>query len=336
MMEDWEFDALLEWEELEAREFMLYEAAATLADLVFLSDNAYTPIDGENYSLGYLMTQDWWPLVSHLDEMVDLESVIELLESLDDLLNLPGVPSELLEAPLAFLLSVLNGDLPHTAAGRRVGSPKLVKIAQTVALLLRDFPDTAQAAVRAWADVHRYRPVTLGVDEDFEDLGDLMSATDLPPALSGFSMVIGLTLMQWPQRAEGLPLPLGYMDPELYDDVLLEWEALPDSPAVAEEGTGGAEALFAQGQLAHTLAQMGAVEFMAGDEDIEHDDEDLALAYSRLSRAALWLHDQCRHCPEREGVGCKVAENWPERPVPLLDVVTEVANTGRIDGCIKM
>ncbi len=212
----------------------------------------------------------------------------------------------------------------------------MVKIAQTVAFLLRDFPDTAQAAVRAWADVHRYRPGALGFDDDSEDWAALLDETDLPPALTGFSMVIGLTLMYWPERAEGLPLPPGYLDPDLYDDVLLEWEALPNSPAVAEEGTGEAEALFAQGQLAHTLAEMGAVEFMAGDEDVEHDDEDLSLAYSRLSRAALWLHDQCRHCSEREGVGCKVGQNWPERPVPLLDVATEVANTGRIDGCIKM
>jgi hypothetical protein len=335
-MEDWEFDALLEWEELEAQELMLYEAAATLADLVFLSDNAYMPSDGENYSLGYLVTQDWGPLVIHLDEMVDLESIIDLLESLDDLLELPGVPSELLEAPLAFLLSVLAGNLPLTPAGRRVGSPKLVKIAQAVAFLLRDFPDTAQAAVRAWADVYRNQPGVLGFDDDTEDLAALLTATDLPPALTGFSMVIGLTLMRWPERAEGLPLPSGYLDPELYDDVLLEWEALPNSPAVAEEGTGEAEALFAQGQLAHTLAEMGAVELMGGDEDEEHDEDDLALAYSRLSRAALWLHDQCRHCPERVGVACKVAENWSERPVPLLDIASEVANTGRIGGCIKM
>jgi hypothetical protein len=335
-MEEWEFGALLEWEELEAREFMLYEAAATLADLVFLSDDAYMPRDGDNYSLGYLDTQDWWPIVTYLDELVDLEYVIDLLESLDDLMDLPGVPSGLLEAPLAFLLSVLDGSLPPTPSGRRVSSPKLVKIARTVALLFRDFPDTAQAAVRAWADVHRYKPGVLGFDDDSEDLAELLAATDLPPALTGFSMVIGLTLMHWPERAEGLPLPPGYLDPELYDDVLLEWEALPDSPAVAEEGTGEAEALFAQGQLAHALAEMGAVEFVAGEEDEDHDDEDLSLAYSRLSRAALWLHDQCRHCPERDGVGCKVALDWPERPAPLLDVATEVANTGRIEGCIKM
>jgi hypothetical protein len=335
-MDDWEFDALLEWEELEAQEFILYEAAATLADLVFLSDNAYLPGDGENYSQGYLGTQDWWPLVSHLDEMVDLVPVIDLLESLDDLLDLPGLPSELLEAPLAFLLSVLAGNLPRTPSGRRVGSPRLVKIAQAIAHLLRDFPDTAQAAVRAWADVHRNQPGMLGFDDDAEELADLLSATDLPPALTGFSMMIGLTLMRWPERAEGLPLPPGYLDPGLYDDVILEWEALPNSPAVVEDGPGGAEALFAQGQLAHTLAEMGAVEFMAPGEDMEQDDEDLALAYSRLSRSALWIHDQCRHCPERAGVSCRVADNWPERPVPLLDIASEVANTGRIGGCIKM
>jgi hypothetical protein len=31
-----------------------------------------------------------------------------------------------------------------------------------------------------------------------------------------------------------------------------------------------------------------------------------------------------------------VATDWPEQPVPLLDVAGEVANTGRIAGCIKM
>ncbi len=124
-MEDWELDALLEWEELEAREFMLYEAAATLADLVFLSDSAYMPSDGEDYSLGYLVTQDWWPLVSQLDEMVDLESVIDLLESLDALLDLPGLPSELLEAPLAFLLSVLAWQ-PASYTSRATGGKSKV------------------------------------------------------------------------------------------------------------------------------------------------------------------------------------------------------------------
>jgi hypothetical protein len=149
----------------------------------------------------------------------------------------------------------------------------------------------------------------------------------------GFSMLIALTLMQWPERAEGLPLPDGFEDPEFLAEVLDHWEALPASPMVTEEGSGNAEAFFAQGQLAHMLAQMGAVDLMGPDDTAEAD---LALAYSRLSRAILWIHNECRYCPERVHVACKVAASWPERPVPLLDVAGEIANTGRIEGCINM
>ena len=151
--------------------------------------------------------------------------------------------------------------------------------------------------------------------------------------MTGFSMMIAMTLMRWPERAEGLPLPFGFDDSELYGEVLDQWETLPDSPPVTEEGGGEAEALFAQGQLAHMLAQMGSVELVTSDEMAEADTD---LAYSRLSRAILWIHSQCRRCPERDGVACKVASNWPERPVPLVDVAGEVANTGRIAGCVRM
>jgi hypothetical protein len=77
---------------------------------------------------------------------------------------------------------------------------------------------------------------------------------------------------------------------------------------------------------------MGAMELMSSD---GVRDEEISLAYSQLSRGILWVHNQCRHCPERDQVACKVATNWPERPVPLLDVAGEMANTGRIAGCIK-
>jgi hypothetical protein len=139
--------------------------------------------------------------------------------------------------------------------------------------------------------------------------------------------------MRWPKRAEGLPLPPEFKDLSMFESVLAQWEELPGSPSMTEEGAGEAEALFAQGQLAHMLAQMGAVELLSSE---ELEDQDIGLAYSRLSRAILWIHEQCRHCPEREGVACKVATDWPERPVPLLDVAGEVANTSRIAGCIKM
>jgi hypothetical protein len=138
--------------------------------------------------------------------------------------------------------------------------------------------------------------------------------------------------MRWPKRAEGLPLPPGFADPDLFDEVLSQWEALLDSPTVVQEGPHEAEALFAQGQLAHMLAQMGTVEVLS-TEDLR--EEDTALAYSRLSRAILWIHNQCRHCPERDRVACRVATNWTERPVPLLDVASEIANTGWIEGCIR-
>ncbi len=334
-MDDWSFEDEWDWEEAEADD-LLSLWTEELADRFFLSDNDYLLDTGEDYSLGYLEPEDWWMLVRQLDELMDVEAVIELAADLAPLLNLGGVPTELLEDPLGFLSSVLAGNLPREASGRRVNSRRLVKIASFVVRFLQGFPRSAQAAVRAWADVHRRISGAydfMDYDDDEEDLTDLLFAPDMPPAMTGFSMMIALTLMRWPERAEGLPLPNGFADPDVYGEVLTQWQSLPDSPTVTEEGSGEAEALFAQGQLAHMLAQMGAVELMSV-EDIE--ETDLALAYSRLSRAILWIHNQCRHCPEREGIGCKVATNWPERPVPLLDVAGEVANTGRVGGCIKM
>jgi len=137
-----------------------------------------------------------------------------------------------------------------------------------------------------------------------------------------------------PERAEGLPLPPEFEDPETYETVLAQWEALPGGPTASEEGLSQAEALFAQGQLAHMLAQMGAVELLSTEE--EDEEQEISLAYSRLSRAILWLHDQCRFCPERDEVACKVATSSPQQPAPLVDVAGEIANTGRIAGCIKM
>jgi hypothetical protein len=254
--------------------------------------------------------------------------------ALDTLLDLPGIPTEVLEDPCMFLKSVLEGNLPPDPSGRRVGSRKLVKIATVVVELIQEFPEAAQAAVRAWASVHRGMMDSIAMDSDHQpDLADFLASPDLPPAMTGFSMMIALTLMRWPKRAEGLSLPAGFAEPELYDSVLDQWEALPESPTLSEEGIGEAEALFAQGQLAHILAQMGTMDLMSS-EGVR--DEELALAYSRLSRAILWVHHQCRHCPERDGVACQVATSWSERPVPLLDVASEIANTARIAGCIKM
>lgn len=332
-MGNWEFEDLWEWDDEDDYEDLLYEVADGLADHFFLTDSSYLPDAGEEYNLGSLDVEDWWPLVNQLDEMVDLEAILALAEELDALMGLPGVPMELLEAPHVFLQSILEGNLPPGPTGRRVGSRKLVRIALVIARLLGEWSEAAQSAVRAWADVHRRRLAPFIFDAYGRgDLADLLSAPDLPPAMTGFSMMIALTLMHWPRRAEGLPLPPGFADPEHYEDVLHQWEALPDSPTAAEAGQSGAEALFAQGQLAYTLAQMGTVELMAA-EGIE--EEELSLAYSRLSRAILWVHNLCRHCPQRDGVACKVATNWPERPVPLLDIASEIANTSQIAGCIK-
>jgi hypothetical protein len=283
-MEDWDFDDLWEWDEFEDYRAFLYDVAEALADLVFLSNNDHLPNAGDAYNLAHLEMEDWWPLVNQLDESVDLEAIMNLLDELEPLLNLSGLPTELLEAPLPFLASALAGNLPQEPSGRRVGSRKLVKIARIAIVLIQEFPATAQAAVRAWADVHRNRLMpSLFQDYDDEDWLDLLLSPDLPPAVTGFSMVIAMTLMFWPDRAEGLPIPDEFLDPDLYDETLAQWEALPDSPTVIGEEIGEAEFLFAQGQLAHTLAQLGSVEGLGAD---EVGDGDLNLAYSRLSRAA--------------------------------------------------
>jgi len=336
-VDEWDFDDEWEWDAEEEYEDRLYDLAEELANSFFLNDDEYLPSAGEDYILGYLEPEDWWPLVKQLDEMVDLEAIVDLAGSLKPLFGLGGLPTELLEAPLEFLESALEGNLPPEPSGRRVGSRKLVRVALGMVRLLQELPDAAQAAIRAWATVHRMLIEPMDSEGyDAEDLAELLFAPDLPPVMTGFSMMIALTLMRWPRRAQGLPLPPDFADPALYEEVLAQWEALPDSPAVTEEGSGEAEALFAQGQLAHMLAQMGSVEVMAFDEMDEAGEEDMALAYSRLSRAILWIHNQCRRCPKREGVTCVVAANWPERPVPLLDIASEIANTSRIAGCIKM
>jgi len=331
-MDEWDFDDDELWED---EEEYLDPIVEELADTFFLSDDSYLPTDGDLYNLGHLEADDWWPLVRQLNETVDLEEVIELAEELDALLQLPGLPTQLLESPLGFLQTALAGNLPPQPSGRRVGSRKLVRIAQTVIQLARELPEAAQAAVRAWAGVHRSLMAPYGQYEgwDEERLAELLSSSDLPPAMTGFTMMIAMTLMRWPERAAGLPLPPDFSDPRLYDQTLAQWQALPETPTVTAEGEGVAEALFAQAQLAHLLAQAGSAEELFPD---DMDEEAITMTYSRLSRAILWMHGQCRRCPEREGITCKVATNWPERPVPLLDVAAEVANTGRIEGCIKM
>jgi hypothetical protein len=334
-MDDWLLDDEELWDDWEDDEPWLYEIAYQMSERFFLSNNAHMPDELDQYSLGYLGAEDWWPLVQDLAEIVDLDVLVAVGARLDELLGLPGLPTELLEDPLLFLQTILDGNLPPEPSGRRVGSRKLVRAAQLVLDIASEFPEVARATVHGWALAHRGM---MGLDDfdefEEEDLIDLLVPGELPAAMTGFSMMIALTLMRWPQRAEGLPLPAEFEDPETYETVMAQWEDLPAGPTVMEEGAGQAEALFAQGQLAHMLAQMGAVELLSpaeGDEEGE-----ISLAYSRLSRAILWVHDQCRSCAERDGVACKVATSGSERPLPLLDVAGEMANTGRIAGCIKM
>jgi hypothetical protein len=328
-MEEWWFDDDALWDDDDEEE--LYDICSELSEHFFLSDNDYLPNSYDDYHMGDLEADDWWPLVQQLSETSDMPTIVVLARQLDKLLGLPGVPTEVLEDPLGFLESVLEGHLPLEPSGRKVGSPKLVKIALLILEFLKELPETARAAARAWASVHRQMRSPDRIGDD--DLADMFMDPDLPPAMTGFSMMIALTLMRWPKRAEGLPLPSEFGDPDLYDQVLEQWEELPDSPASSSEGSGSAEALFAQGQLAHMLAQMGTVELLHTD---DFEEQDAALAYSRLSRAILWVHDQCRSCPMRDGVACRAATGWPDRPVPLVDVASEVANTSHIEGCIKM
>ena len=137
--------------------------------------------------------------------------------------------------------------------------------------------------------------------DDYEDtdLSDLLFPPDLPPAMTGFSMMIALTLMRWPKRAEGLPLPPEFKDLAMFESVLAQWEDLPGSPSVTEEGAGQAEALFAQGQLAHMLAQMGAVELLSSE---ELGDQDIGLAYSRLRRRSHGAETTAVEKPDAESL----------------------------------
>jgi len=226
-MEDWWFEDEDDWEDDDEQ---LYEICDDLSERFFLSDNDYLPESYDEYHMGFLDTDDWWPLVMQLSETSDMALVAQLAGQLDKLMNLPGVPTELLEDPLGFLESVLQGHLPLEASGKRVGSRKLVKMAQLILEILKELPETARAAVRAWANVHRQIRPPLDLSED-DDLAGMFLDPDLPPAMTGFSMMIALTLMRWPKRAEGLPLPSEFADAELYDQVLEQWEGLPESPA---------------------------------------------------------------------------------------------------------
>ncbi|MBN1135818.1 MAG: hypothetical protein JXM73_04490 [Anaerolineae bacterium] len=321
------FDDEWDWDSDEDDD-LVYEWAEELAGRFFLSDNDYLPNASDDYDLGFLEAEDWEPLVNQLDELVDLDAILNLADQIQTMLPRPGLPTELLEAPLDWLESALEGELPPEPSGRKVNARRLIKIALAVIHLAQELPDTAQAAIHAWAEVHRGMLYNSFSDDEL-DFKDLLEIEDLPPAVTGFSMVTAMSMIHWPERAEVGSLPPRRLRPIVYAELMSRWEALPDSPVEEEDQT---ESLFAQAQLAHLLAQMDK----AGSIDEEEKDSDAVLTYSRLSRAILWVHNQCRHCPERDQVTCKVAVNGPEHPVPLLDTASEIAQTGQIEGCIRM
>ena len=326
-MDELEFEDELDWDLAEDDDFV-YEWAEEMADLFFLSDNDYLPAAAEDYTLGYLEAEDWEPLVRQLDELVDLDAILTLADQIQSLLPWPGLPTELLEAPLDWLQSALEGDLPPEPSGRRVTARSLLKIALAVIHLAQELPDTAQAAIHAWAEVHRGM-LSYPFSDDEPDFEDLLDMEDMPPAVTGFSMVTAMSTIHWPDRAEGESLPPLRLRPTIYAELMERWEAMPDSPVEEADQT---ESLFAQAQLAHVLAQMDKT----SDVDVEDQDPDAALTYSQLSRAILWVHNQCRHCPQRDGVACKAAVNGPDHPVPLLDTASEIAHTGQIEGCVRL
>jgi len=326
-VDELEFEDELDWDLAEDDDFV-YEWAEEMADLFFLSDNDYLPAAAEDYTLGYLEAEDWEPLVRQLDELVDLDAILTLADQIQSLLPWPGLPTELLEAPLDWLQSALEGDLPPEPSGRRVTARSLLKIALAVIHLAQELPDTAQAAIHAWAEVHRGM-LSYPFSDDEPDFEDLLDMEDMPPAVTGFSMVTAMSTIHWPDRAEGESLPPLRLRPTIYAELMERWEAMPDSPVEEADQT---ESLFAQAQLAHVLAQMDKT----SDVDVEDQDPDAALTYSQLSRAILWVHNQCRHCPQRDGVACKAAVNGPDHPVPLLDTASEIAHTGQIEGCVRL
>ena len=327
-MDELEFGDELDWDLVEDDDFV-YEWAEEMADLFFLSDSDFLPIAADDYDLGYLEAEDWEPLVRQLDEQVDLDAILTLADQIQTLLPRPGLPTELLEAPLDWLESALEGDLPLEPSGRKTTARNLVKIALAVIHLAQELPDTARAAIHAWAEVHRGMLDYPFSDDEVLDFDDLLEMEGMPPAVTGFSMVTAMSTIHWPDRAEGESLPPLRLRPTIYAELMERWEAMPDSPVEEADQT---ESLFAQAQLAHVLAQMDKT----SDVDVEDQDPDAALTYSQLSRAILWVHNQCRHCPQRDGVACKAAVNGPDHPVPLLDTASEIAHTGQIEGCVRL
>jgi hypothetical protein len=328
--------------------------AEEMADLFFLSSEV-GGLDGTTPD-GWIALEpnDWLPLVEQLSTMVELDEVIETGEELLDLVEWEALPTALLEAPLDYLEELLEGYLEPTGPstslrtgdledwlegfglwkGRRRKDRHLLEISLAILRFGQELSESAREAVTAWANLQRHVRLMLPEELTCEicpaaPFCDELAAPDLPPAVRGFSLLVGLSLMRWPQRAAGLPHGLSVeMEPALYAELLDRWQALPD------DEVSGPEALFAQGQLAHFLSRVGTVEAMGLDVGL--DEQDTATLYSRLSRAMLLIHNRCRHCEERVDLACQAVAGWEEGPCPLMDVAASLVMTGSLAGCPKV
>jgi hypothetical protein len=320
--------------------------AEEMADLFFLSDevgglDGTTPDDWIALDPG-----DWLPLIEQLDTLAELDDIIEVSEELLDLVEWEALPTALLEAPLDYLEELLEDYLEPTEdtedwldgfglwKGRRRKDRHLLEISLAILRLGQELSESAREAVTAWANLQRHIRLILPGELACEicpaaPFCDELAAPDLPPAVRGFSLLVGLSLMRWPQRAAELPRGLSVeMEPTLYTELMERWQALPD------DEVSGPEALFAQGQLAHFLSQVGTVEALGLD--LELDEQDTATLYSRLSRAMLLIHNRCRHCEERVDLACQAVAGWEEGACPLLDVAASLVMTGSLAGCPKV
>jgi hypothetical protein len=319
--------------------------AEEMANLFSLSDEMGDPSGTASDNWVTLEPDDWLPLIEQLDALAELDDVIEISEELLGLVEWEALPTALLEAPLDYLEMLLEDYLEPTGDpeewledfGLWEGHPKkdqhLLRISLAVLRLGQELSEPAQEAITAWANLQRHiRLVSL---EELNCEACLVApfcdefAPDLPPAVRGFSLLVGLSLMRWPQRAAGLPPDFSMeMEPALYTELMECWQALPD------DEVSGPEALFAQGQLAHFLSQVGTVKALGLDVGL--DEQDTATLYSRLSRAMLLIHNRCRHCEERADLACQAVTGWEDGPCPLMDVAASLVMTGSLAGCPKV
>jgi len=337
-----------------------------------------------------LEPDDWLPLIEQLDILVaGLDGIIEVSEKLLNLVEWEALPTALLEAPLDYLEELLEdyleptgpstiglgkpsygtGDLDDWLDGFGLRCPEpfdgaqdrhLLEISLAILRLGQELSESAREAVTAWANLQRhiYRrletPPTACETCPAAPFCDELAAPGLPPAVRGFSLLVGLSLMRWPQRSASETPPTGLsveMEPALYTELMERWQALPD------DEVAGPEALFAQGQLAHFLSQVGTVKALGLDVGLDPFDgpfdraqdraqdrpfdgaqdreQDTMTIYSRLSRAMLLIHNRCRHCEERVELACQAVAGWEEGPCPLMDVAASLVMTGSLAGCPK-